>query len=299
MSTQSWLNGPPRKVLLATDLSFRCDRALSRVASLVAEWQAELVVVHVVEDFGLSDEEMRDIPSWRRPANPVEVARRQVLADVAPLVDRVKLVLEKGDPADAVIRTVESEGCDLVVTGVARDELLGRFSLGSTVNRLLRRCPVPVLVVKNRPRGPYRNVVVAIDFSESSRHALEAAAHFFPEQRLTLLHAFETPMEGLMANAADYWEDRRKVAARQAEAFVENAAKPASWQEPHMLFEHGAPDRLVRGYAQEKEVDLVVLGTHGRSALFEIVLGSVAKEVLDSVPCDALVVREPRAAVEP
>jgi nucleotide-binding universal stress UspA family protein len=54
----------------------------------------------------------------------------------------------------------------------------------------------------------------------------------------------------------------------------------------------------LRDYVRDKEVDLLVLGTHGRSAFFEIFLGSVAKAIMDDVPCDALVIREPRAAVE-
>ena len=49
---------------------------------------------------------------------------------------------------------------------------------------------------------------------------------------------------------------------------------------------------------RKKDVDLVVLGTHGRSAILEVFIGSVAKAIMDDLLCDALVVCEPRAAVE-
>jgi hypothetical protein len=50
MAEPSWMKGPPRRVLLATDLGARCDRALDRAAALASGWQAELVVVHALEE---------------------------------------------------------------------------------------------------------------------------------------------------------------------------------------------------------------------------------------------------------
>ena len=293
------MKGPPKRILLATDLSARCDRALDRAASLAAQWQAKLVVLHVLEgpEPGVSDV-IWQLPSWRRPPDPLSLARRQLLADIGAVAEKATIVIEEGDPAEAILRTAEAEGCDLIVTGIARDELLGRFMLGRTVDRLLRRSRVPVLVVKDRARGPYRHIVVATDFSDSSRHALEAAARLFPEQRLTVFHAYDAPMAGLMADTASYQKGYRQVVAQECEAFLQSIDKPGSdWQHPHVFIEHGAPDRLLRDYVRDKGVDLVVLGTHGRSALFEVLLGSVAKRIMDSLPCDALVAREPRATV--
>ena len=103
------------------------------------------------------------------------------------------IVIEAGDPGAAILRAAAAEGCDLIVTGIARDELLGRFRLGSTVNRLLRGSRVPLLVVKDRARRPYAQIVVATDLSEPSGHALQAAARLFPEQRLTVFHAYDAP----------------------------------------------------------------------------------------------------------
>ena len=49
MNKAPWLNGPPTRVLLATDLSARCDRALDRAVQLAQQWQAQLVAVNVAE----------------------------------------------------------------------------------------------------------------------------------------------------------------------------------------------------------------------------------------------------------
>jgi nucleotide-binding universal stress UspA family protein len=208
-------------------------------------------------------------------------------------------VIEQGAPDAAILRTAEAERCDLIVTGIARDELLGRFRLGTTVDRLLRRARVPLLVVKDRARRPYGQIVVATDLSEASRHALEAAAHFFPRQRLTIFHAYHAPRATSTRDSAAERSRYRTVVRQECRAFLQGVTKPAGWQPPQVLIDEGAPDALLRDYVRDREVDLVVLGTHGRSGLLEMFLGSVAKQIMNALPCDALIVREPAAATEP
>lgn len=298
MSSPSWTNGPPKKILIATDLSARSDRAFDRAVSLAAQWEAQLVVLHALENFEIS---VAVEPGERRPLDPASLARRELLADISDVSQPATVVVERDDPTEAIIRTAEAEGCDLIVTGVARDEFAGRFSLGGTVNRLLRCSRVPVLIVKSRVRGPYRRVVVATDFSPSSRHALEAAVRFFPGEKLTLLHAFDVDaiLTVTTTDAALREMEARREAEEDCKAFLESFEKlKEGWSDPDVIIEEGPPDALLRDYVHHEGADLVVLGTHGRSALFEVLLGSVAKQILEHLPCDALVVREPQAAVE-
>ncbi|MBN9926998.1 universal stress protein, partial [Listeria monocytogenes] len=80
--------------------------------------------------------------------------------------------VEEGEPAEVLLSIAAREGCDIIVTGIARDETLGRMFLGNTVNRLVRGSPVPVLVVHDRAVRHYRDIVVGTDFSEASLQAL-------------------------------------------------------------------------------------------------------------------------------
>ncbi len=164
------------------------------------------------------------------------------------------------------------------------------------MNRLLRRSRLPILVVKDRPRGPYRRILAATEFSVPSRHAIELAARLFPEQMLTVFHAYSAPMSGLMANAASYRREYRKVAKRECDAFLETVARSETgWREPRVLVEDGPPGPLLRDYVGDMDVDLVVLGSSRRSAFVEILVGCAAKSIMHEVPCDALLVGEPRS----
>lgn len=296
METRSWMHGPPKTILLATDLSARCDRALDRAALLAAEWQARLVIVHALEDTTSVLDGTESVPSWRRLPDPQHFAESRIRSELREICPGATVVIERGDAADVILRAAETHRCGLILTGVARNEPLGRLVLGSTVNRLVRRSPIPVLVAQKRGRHPYRHVVVAVDFSDSSRHALEATVRFFPQQRLAVFNAHDAPMSGLTTDAAAYREQMKEAATRNAEAFLKSCDL-SGWtgQKPELLVEYGEPERLLYEYANLRGVDLVAFGTHGRSALFDVLIGSVAQSLVSTLPCDALVVREPRA----
>jgi len=280
----------PRTILLATDLSSRCDRALDRAASLAARWDARLIVLNVIE---ASRRDADDLPSWRRLSDPRGAAEARVRRDLPEPLRALDVRVAEGDPADAIVNIATAEGVDLIVTGVARDEALGRHLLGATVERLARRAPAPVLVVKRRLR-PYGEVVVATDFTAASQHALATAAALFPDARLTLMHGWEVPFPGFQDNPR-FRDDLRAELARHSDTFLAAARLPEA-QRPtlQVLIEHGAPERLIRDYMTDRDVELVVIGAHGGSALFDGRLGAVARRILDASPGDVLVVREPR-----
>ena len=62
-----------------------------------------------------------------------------------------------------------------------------------------------------------------------------------------------------------------------------------------MVAAHGDAAARLAEHATDTSADLVAVATHGRSALFHLVIGSVAREILDASPCDTLLVPEPRA----
>ena len=300
MNKPSWSHGPPKTILLATDLSGRCDRAMDRAAYLAKSWGARLVVLNVLEpEYDLAGPAgTADLPSWRRPPEREAVVAAQMRRDLPGDLQGAEIRVVEGAAVatiEAVAREIDAE---LIVTGIARDETFGRYLLGSTVERLARQTPVPLLIVKNRLRL-YGEVLVATDFSSPSQHALTAAAQFFPGTPLTLLHAWEFPFAGLMDRPAL----RREWTAMEKEGcdtFVaQSRLSQDQRQDLQVLVEHGSPDTIVSAYMRDKRVDIVVVGTHGRSGVFDVRLGGTAKRILNGAPGDVLLIREPRSVRSP
>ena len=288
----------PRSILLATDLGARSDRALDRAVQLAKGWQSPLVVATVIEaGAGRIDlMALRDPPDWYRGEDPEQVAERQLLEAMSAQGVDAEFRVERGPPGDRLLEVAEAEGCDLVVAGVARHESLGRAVLGSTVDRLARRSPVPVLVVRGRVQGPYRRMLVASDWSASAEHAMRTAMAMFPQSAITVLHGYEVPMAGLMDTTREQMLAAvRDQALADGREFIARCQPPGGVGSVSLVVERGDPSLLMRMYASQYPVDLAVVATHGRSALLDVMLGSVAQRLLEDLPLDTLVVRKASA----
>lgn len=284
----------PAAVLLATDLSARCDRAQDRALQLATQWGTRLMVVHALEtiDLVLPRGHEEAAPAWRRPRDPEAEARALLEAELAG--HPAEVVVGHGDPAALVLEVAARAAAGLIVTGLARAEPLGRLLTGATVDELLRRASIPVLAVRQRARAPYGRVLVATDFSEGSRHALLATAALFPDLPLTLFHAFEPSFSAALLGRA---ATREEAVDEECRAFLAHPDIPEALRaRAEVVLEPGNIGWLLQDYVRHAGIDLLVLGTHGRSRLMEMLLGSTAGWLLQSAPCDVMLVREPAPA---
>lgn len=290
-----WPSIPPKKILLATDLDARSDRALDRAAELARQWKATLIVVHATErePVSLNNTVYDELPSWRRPPDPGIAIERQLRRDLKDAVPHLKIVIQEGSPQEVILDVVNREQCDLIVIGAARDRMLGPVFLGRTVDHLVRRSPVSVLVVRNRPRGRYVHVLVGTDFTEESKYGLSVAAKLFPSAVFAVMHAFELPYRALWGKT-QLSQDFAAMEGETIRAFVADADLPKEVASGiNTLIEHGSPVEMMRNYIIEKNADLTVIGTLGRGLLFHLVIGGNAPKIVEGVPSDVLVVRSP------
>lgn len=283
----------PKRILLASDLSARCDRALTRAAQLAATWHGDLIVTHVVHSAEVArrDRLTSGVPSWRRPESWTKTLEQSLKSDLQAQGIAAQARIVVGWPADAIQQAVSNDGVGLVVLGIAKDAPMDRVQLGSTVDTLVRHSRVPVLNVRGRPLAPYRHVVVATDFSEPSTHALKLAAHWFAGARLTLFHACMPPGASLTTgSSAD--ESWRVAATKESAAqLAASGLAPEVAAKVEQVVERGEPQTLLADYAASTGVDLVVLGSQGRSGVARALLGSTAENLLHSLDCDTLVIR--------
>lgn len=279
------------RILLATDLSARSDRATDRATMLARSDGAELTVVHVLEQTPNN----RFYPRTRPLSELAVIARAQLAHDLGTSAHKATVRIEEGDPAEAIERVAREQSATLVVVGVARTERLGRFVLGNTVERLVRGLDVPLLIVTERPRLHYARVAVAVDFSPVSRELVELVASSFPEQRITIFHAYEALASWAAADLESHREQFGKLAESEYANWLASTGLPASTQgRLDTRLEFGDPAALLRDAAWRGDFDLVVVGSRGRGRVFEFLIGSVGKRILAELPCDALFVREAR-----
>lgn len=267
-----------QSILLATDLSARCDRAFDRARALARESGARLNILHVAD----GDE---------APASKAveAAARKQIAEDLER--DPAEIIVSYGSAPKTIARIAEETGSDLLVSGVARWNGINDFLLGTAVDHIVRYASMPVLVVKRRPHRPYRRLMVATDLSDCSRAALVTASHMFPDADLHLVHAFHVPFGSWLDSA----EARAELRARAQEDLDEFLAHSEIDDELRKrlrpMLVYGDTRAEISKAAKEIEPDLVVLATQGRGRVAHATLGNIAADLLASLPIDTLMVR--------
>lgn len=137
-------------------------------------------------------------------------------------------------------------------------------------------------------------VAVPYDGSEQARKALDHAVERYGDGDIVLLYVQDFVAAGYEASPGavlpDYWKEWYEEAEAEAEQLFEEAEARAGIDlESETIV--GRPERAIVEYVEENDIDAVVMGSHGRSGVSRIVLGSVAETVVRRAPVPVTVVR--------
>lgn len=266
-------------VMVATDLSPRSDRPFERAFLLSKQLGSPLLVLHVLE-------RKKDLAGEEQ-----ERVLRLIEEEFGATPENAEILLERGEVPQTIARVADERNCAIVITGVARFNSPADYILGTAVDHLVRQSRIPVLVVKRRPREPYRRLLAGTDFSSGSMYALVKAAQLLPQAELRLIHVFRSAYDAFLAHdtTADYI---REEAETSMQAFTD--ALPESVRsriETEVIEGHLAG--VIEDEIRNWRADLLVLGTHGRSGFAQATVGSQAADLLEYEPCDVFVTRGP------
>jgi nucleotide-binding universal stress UspA family protein len=277
-----------QRVLFATDLSARSDRAGRRALALARAFGLPLVVLHVV------DAEQPPLVA----DHLCRVAEQAIAAELAdqPAGVATEIRVERGRDFADIIRIGDEIDAALIVLGTHRGDSLADLFRGTTAERVIRDGHRPVLVVKQPCHGHYRHVLVAVDFSVYARQAVRQAVRLAPGATLHLLHVFHVPFSGFLVGRDSLDAVRRQHAERlnaeiEAELAVLAGLAPAGGPPFETIVREGDVQTAIRQEAERLAADLLVVGTHGRAGVSRALLGSVAEDMLRWPPTDVLAVR--------
>jgi len=281
------------RILVPTDLSVCAEHGMRQAVLWCERYGAELHVFNVVADTepgSVKDKEER-----------ARVALADHLEQYEPLEFKTKLELRFGGPAaKQITQYVTEESIDLIVMGTHGRTGLSGLLMGSVAENVLRDAPCPVLVVPIHERemgeAPPSRILVPVDFSDWSHNAVRyakaiAAAH---GAKILLLHVIEDvvlPDFYLAAGTALFFQEpeiRRKSEERLKMMF-RGVGGPDVPMEAHVINGRAALD--IAGFAEENDIDFIVLPTSGLSGINRLLIGSVAEKVVRRAVCPVLTLK--------
>lgn len=267
------------RMVVATDLSPRSDRAVARAFVIASQFKVKLELVSVVDE---------DLPGDIAERARLEFeARMAQFAAAQKGADKVdySVSVTVDDPVGGLVAA--AAGADLLIMGLHRRRPLMDMFVSTTLEKVIRATETPVLVVKDPADHPYSRILAALDLSPASTAAIALARTLAPDAECRAFHAFRIAFKGFVGgeSAGAQSIDRRE--AEKALAKWRESAGDLSELAVEVI--ENSPNGAMRECIDAFSPQLIVIGAHGRNALNPYLLGSFAAELLADPPVDLLV----------
>ena len=281
------------RILCATDLLPKSEAAIARAGLMSDRLGANLTLLHIVSD--------EQSPTVQEKNLQDAFARAKTRAE--PLVSsthRTAVVMVRvGDPASNILDIASLAKAQLVIL-VPNKRRHMRDTLEETIlEKSLAARSFAVIVVRNKATQPYRRVLVAVDFSESSLAALRAAESLVltPEAEAAVVHAERPPYEGMTPFAgvgfdplASYVGDWKQEMDDSIRGLLKYES--ANFARYDVQIEQESAVAGISDAASRYAPDVLVVGIRGGGRLRRMLARSVAKRILHDTSCDVLIVPE-------
>jgi len=270
-------------ILVPTDGSEQAATAGGVAITLAEAFDAQLHAVFVQETerwpFRLDDDETVEL---RRYGDETVSAVADQAAEAGVRV-RTRVLGDRGTVHGALLEYADGHDIDAIVMGTHGRTGVSRMLIGSVTEQLLRESTVPTVTVHEETvfEWPVEEILVPTDGSETAHAALSEAIELatVADAAIHLIHVVDT---GLVTGDIDGGMilEALEQAGKQALDSATDRVAASGVRTVESSVVSGPPSRAICAYADERDIDAIVMGTHGRGGVERVLLGSVAERVI-------------------
>jgi len=300
-----------QNILVVVDPTTEEQKALKRAVDLVSRLQkTSKKIINITAFFSIFDfsYEMTTILSSgeRDSMRQMVIEEKQrwldeVTTSISPNIKVTSKVVWHNRPFEAIINQVIEQGYDLVIKGTHQHDKLKAVVFTPTDWHILRKCPCPVLLVKDHAWPINGNMLAALNIGSdevehnSLNNKITSQAKLFAADIGANLHLVNS-YPGTPVNIAievpefDATEYNTVMLNHHKEAMKKHAnAFDIDLANTHVG--EGLPEAVIEKLAAKLDVELVVLGTIGRTGISAALIGNTAEHVIDQLNCDVLALK--------
>jgi len=288
--------------LFATDFSEYADHALQVLPHLKPAGLRRVVLEHSLDEWQFVNWPMAGVTYSAKLREETEAALAERVERVVAMGLEARYRLDLGTPFREIVRAAKEEETELIVMGAQGKALLQELVLGSVSEKVVRQARVPVLLYRFRPlqhdaerRPDYTvrplldRILLATDFSDTAHKALQFLVEMTRNTgaEVMLLHVQDE--RRIRPYIQDMLPDFNRIDGERLASL--GRVFPAAGVKVQTRLVTGVPFLDIERVANEWDATMIALGSHGRSALAEVMMGSVSSEVVRMVERPVLVVR--------
>lgn len=287
---RAWHMARYRKILVAFDGSDSSRNALLQAIKLAKTEKSWIKVVAVVPEYdgdieliGVSN--IQDVITG--PGEKLLAQARDISAsEGASIITN----LEQGEAYDRIVDVASAENCDIIVMGRRGHSRLERALMGGVTARVIGLTDRDVLVVARDANVGWKNILLPTDGSRFCASAVERAIDFAKSYGGDLTAVSVVDVTEEFHTQAPEAVERLVKKARAVLEEVRKKAEAAGVKVETSVRE-GEVYEVITGLAREKGANVIVMGSHGRTGLKRLLMGSVTEKVIGHAPCPVLVTR--------
>lgn len=289
---------------------------LTKAIDLATRNQARLTVIQVITQV---PRDYRMLITSLSPEEIMETAVREhtllLKKHIALFSEaaRIQIRVVAGREFIEIVKEVLRNNHDLVVkTARGTRGKIGEI-FGSTAMHLLRKCPCPVWLIKPEQGQSYGRIMAAVDVmppdveeNDLNNKIMDLATSLAGTEKseLHIVHAWEKPSANLLAGGVDYFpidinglvNEAKDMHVRWLDEFLEQYDLQHLQHHEHVL--QGWADEVIPEFAEQHQVDLIVMGTVCRTGIPGFFIGNTAEKILHRINCSVLAVK-PEGFISP
>ena len=290
--------GPLKHILLASDGSESSEGAVKEAIYLAKSCVAKLSVIYVLEtNPEFETEGLKFVEKMEHAAREhLELIRKEAAAQN---VEVEAIVRRTDQPYKAIVEEAAKMKSDVIVMGRRGRTGLEKMLMGSVAAKVIGYAPCKVLVVPRFAMISCKNILIATDGSKYSVAAATEAIGIAKRCKSNLIIITVVHTEALSSMSPDtgYTQSQQEVIERQelqrAERNISGVKELAEKEGIHAegVISEGRPYEAIAKAALEKNIDLIVIGSHGRTGVSKFLMGSVTERVIGHAESAVLVVK--------
>lgn len=289
-----------KKILVPVDFSEFSDKAAEYALFLAEKYRAHITLLHVIILFQEDFDEEEQLKAYEKTIQKKEKEREKQMESHSKTAKKrgveVNSVLLRGfSIPNSILDYISDKDYDLVVMGTHGHTGFKKLLLGSVTDKVMRESPIPVLTIhKDYNKIEIKEILVPVDLSEYSHITINRGKELAREfnAKLEFLHVVETEAHPEFYNIS--FEPILKENPKLADHITESMIKATGIPKDQATYavKEGKVYKEIKKYADYSQIDLIIMGTHGRGDLEDFLLGSSSERVVRIASCPVLTVRE-------
>ncbi|MEA3419843.1 MAG: universal stress protein [Campylobacterota bacterium] len=284
-----------KRIIVGIDTLGKPNNVLKRALMLAKENKAELYIVHAIQISWFS---VPDYFGSKEIVIDKKAIKKKIEKKIKALNADTKVpcfvLVKEGDPDDIILYESKLLRADMIVIGSHLKSKTRKNILGTTAQKVAQQSHLPVLIVKNKVKKTYKNILVPTDFGMQSKQSVIFVKNIFPASKINTVHAYEAfYVEGFYTAGPYALEGRdlvqyKKLAKTHAENSLKEYLQEVGVKKGKVIDGEGNTKEALLEYIKKGSYDLVVVGSRGTSG-FKALLGSAASYISKEAPNDVLI----------